>query len=60
MTFSKAIYQIKCFVDAILDIVEDLTDATIKELLQPLLVALLGSAKDSLCQPGVEILGLCI
>lgn len=60
MTFSKVIYQIKCFLDAILDITEDLTDATIKQLVQPLLVALLGSAKDSLCQPGVEILGLCL
>lgn len=54
------IYQLKCFVDAILDIVEDLTDATIKQIVQPLLVALLGSATASLCQPGVDVLGLCL
>ncbi|KAH7911195.1 hypothetical protein BJ138DRAFT_1007091 [Hygrophoropsis aurantiaca] len=53
------IYDIKCYIDEILNLVENLTDATINAL-QPVLQASLGSAIMASCRCGVKVLGLCI
>ncbi|KAF5370214.1 hypothetical protein D9615_010067 [Tricholomella constricta] len=53
------VYDIKCFLDDILNFSENFLDATINGL-QPLLKGLLGSTPTVACQSGVLLLGLCI
>lgn len=52
-------YELKCTLDALLDIVENLTDAIINAI-QPLLQAVLGKAVTATCASGVQVVGLCI
>ena len=59
LPFIAVVYNIKCLIDGILDVVEDFTDATINEL-QPILQDLLGKAVSTTCRSGVEIAGLCV
>jgi len=53
------VYDMKCFLDDILNFCEDFLDATINDT-QPLLRALLGSTPTATCTSGVTLLGLCI
>jgi hypothetical protein len=58
-TLGPIVYQIKCFVDELLDVVENFTDGTLNQL-QPVLASLLGKAVSTTCNSGVHLLGLCI
>ncbi|KAF9481420.1 hypothetical protein BDN70DRAFT_876400 [Pholiota conissans] len=53
------IYDLKCLIDEILDVLEEFTDALINAI-QPLLAALLGQTVTAACASGVELAGLCI
>lgn len=57
--YFTVVYDLKCLIDKILDIVENCTDSAINQL-QPLLAAILGQAISDACRSGVELLGLCI
>lgn len=56
---SLAVYQIKCITDAIIDAIENLTDAIINSLM-PLLQSLGIQATQVACDAGVEIAGFCV
>ncbi|KAG5652099.1 hypothetical protein H0H81_006319 [Sphagnurus paluster] len=53
------LYDVKCFLDDILNFTENFLDATLNKL-QPLLGGLLGSSPSRECLSGVKLLGLCI
>ncbi|KAG5648001.1 hypothetical protein DXG03_007035 [Asterophora parasitica] len=53
------VYDLKCFLDDILNFTENFLDATLNQL-QPLLKGLLGGTPSALCHSGVLLLGLCI
>ena len=59
LPFIAVVYDIKCLIDGILDVVENFTDATINEL-QPVLQDLLGKAISTTCRSGVKLVGLCV
>lgn len=56
---APTVYQIKCITDAIIDAIENLTDAIINSLM-PLLQSLGIQATQVACDAGVEIAGFCV
>lgn len=53
------VYQVKCILDNLLDLCENVADATINAL-QPLLKAIIGQTTTMSCSMGVYIVGLCL
>ncbi|GLB36164.1 hypothetical protein LshimejAT787_0304520 [Lyophyllum shimeji] len=53
------VYDIKCFLDDVLNFCEENLDATVNGV-QPLLRTLLGSKSTAACPSGAPVLGLCI
>lgn len=58
-TFPVVVYDLKCLVDVVLNIVENTTDAILNAL-APLLGGLLGHSSSTLCASGIKLLGLCL
>jgi len=53
------VYEVKCIVDGLLDVTENLTDGLLNDL-APLLSGLLGQATSATCATGFSVLGLCL
>ncbi len=53
------IYDIKCIVDELLDIAEDLTDKIIGDC-KPLLEGLVGEYNMAICKSGFDVVGKCL
>lgn len=56
------VYQIKCIVDEVLDVTENVTDGVLNDLesILPMLKALDGQAAQTACAAGIEIVNICI
>ena len=50
------IYEIKCTLDEILNLTENLTDAIINALLR----GVISQYNEAVCAPGIDVLGICI
>lgn len=50
------IYDIKCILDEILNITEDLSDATINALLG----GTISQYNEAVCAPRIDVVGICI
>lgn len=55
----SVVYEIKCIVDDLLDITENLTDGLLNSL-QPLLTGLSGNAGSMTCSSQLKALGFCL
>lgn len=59
---TTVVYQVKCIVDQVLDVTEELTDGILNDLedILPMIKALDGQAAQTACAAGIEILGICV
>ncbi|KAI5124680.1 hypothetical protein M0805_004288 [Coniferiporia weirii] len=53
------VYELKCIIDGVLDVVQNLTDGLLNTL-APLLLGLLGQTTTLICSPGFKVLGICL
>jgi len=51
----SVIYEVKCTLDEILNLTENLTDAIINALRRLIL-----EYNEAVCKPGIDVLGICI
>jgi hypothetical protein len=53
------VYEVKCIVDDLLDITENLTDGLLNAL-KPMLTGISGNAGDMTCSSQLKVLGFCV